>query len=343
MKPGAPLIFASLASLFLGAGAFFSPVLLFIWTIFCFILLPFIIIDGLLLFFWTDRLSVTRKINPVLSLGCPAPVNLTVTKTGKGMSPSGFSIFDIFDDSMNTETLPIIVKKSGFAVKTEGEGSIFEYQVTPFERGRWEFLSCELLLNSFLRFWRLKVTHRTKNSGLTYPDFSNIASEKSLRALLQDSGEKTLRRRGAGIEYLGLRDFQTGDSVRAIDWRATSRRQKPIVREYQDDQDQNVLLLLDSGYRLHRRDISAENDVLQFDCALSAALLLAYTVLKHGDSVSAGVFGNEERWLPPRKGKAAFPSLMNGLFDVQSAGSPSSPFAALENAVSKLKRRTLSL
>jgi uncharacterized protein (DUF58 family) len=108
------------------------------------------------------------------------------------------------------------------------------------------------------------------------------------------------------------------------------------VREYQEEQDQQVLFLLDSGYRLHRR----EGERMQFDSALEAVLLLSWVSLKHGDSVSVGTFGNGKRWIYPRKGLSAFPGLMNGLCDVFSAPVPSSPFSCLEDALARLKRRT---
>ena len=125
--------------------------------------------------------------------------------------------------------------------------------------------------------------------------------------------------------------------MRAIDWRASSRtrqldgRIKIIVREYQDEQDQQVLFALDSGYRLLGR---------QFDSALNALLLLSWVALKHGDSVAAQSFGASERWLPPRKGKSAITGLLRGFSDLQSAPVPSSPFSALEQALARLRRRT---
>jgi uncharacterized protein (DUF58 family) len=139
------------------------------------------------------------------------------------------------------------------------------------------------------------------------------------------------------MEFMGLRDFQDGDSIRAIDWRATSRtrrldgRVKLIIREYQDEQDQQVLFILDSGYRLPDHE---------FDSALNALLLLAWAALKHGDAVAAQSFGPSERWIPPRKGRSALTGLLNGLYDLRSSPAPSSPFSALEQALTRLRRRT---
>jgi uncharacterized protein (DUF58 family) len=70
-------------------------------------------------------------------------------------------------------------------------------------------------------------------------------------------------------------------------------------------------------------------------------LLLSYVALKHGDAVAAASFGARDCWIPPRKGMSAYTGLMNGLYDLHSAPVPSSPFSALENALSRLHRRSL--
>jgi uncharacterized protein (DUF58 family) len=220
----------------------------------------------------------------------------------------------------------------------------FEYSLIPLERGPWEFPGLQLLLGSPLGFWRLKVFHPVISRGRTYPDFKTIISQ-ALEGVPERTGFRGIRRRGQGMEFQSLRDYQAGDTVRNIDWRATGRRRKLVIREYQEEQDQQVLFLLDSGYRLHRLEAGPENSPgsvrrTQFDGALESAMFLAYIALKHGDSVAAGVFGGEERWLPPRKGMSALTGLMNSLYDLKSAPVPSSPFSILENALNRLHRRT---
>ncbi|MCL2277515.1 MAG: hypothetical protein FWC21_06405, partial [Treponema sp.] len=97
------------------------------------------------------------------------------------------------------------------------------------------------------------------------------------------------------------------------------------------EQDQQILLIIDSGYRLAD---------YHFDSALEAMLLLSYTALKHGDSAGAASFGARDIWIPPRKGINAFNNLMNSLYDLHSAPVPSSPFKAMENTLNHLNRRS---
>jgi uncharacterized protein (DUF58 family) len=243
---------------------------------------------------------------------------------------------------MDCQAFPAALDRNLFA--NNQDSACFEYTLVPRERGPWTFNGAEMLLGSALRLWQLKTFCPCKSLGRTYPDFSRIkaAAGAELRFLPEQNGIKQMRRRGQGMEFKNLRDFKEGDTMKAVDWRATSRkrsmdgRTKLIVREYQEEQDQHVLFLLDTGYRLHR----SEGSALQFDKALEALLLLSWVSLKHGDSVSVGTFGGTRRWLYPRKGTSAFPHLMNGLFDLASSAAPSSPFSCLEEALSRLKRRT---
>jgi uncharacterized protein (DUF58 family) len=164
-----------------------------------------------------------------------------------------------------------------------------------------------------------------------------LAQGKEIRGKPEKGEIRQIRKRGQGLEFESLRDYQEGDSIRLIDWRATSRnyrmdgKLKLIVRKYQEEQDQQILFIIDSGYRLPDH---------HFDSALEALMLLSYIALKHGDAVAAASFGAHDLWIPPRKGMSAYTGLMNGLYDLHSSPVPSSPFLALENALSRLHRRS---
>jgi uncharacterized protein (DUF58 family) len=342
MKPGPFLFVVSLLWLLLGAAVFFYDPLSLVWLYTGLVVLVLSIGDFLFLFFLQGRPKITREIPVSLAQGRPFKARLLIRRDGGFFPHCGIFLFDLYPPSMDCSAFPALLDRKLFE---DGRDSVcFEYTLVPRERGVWAFQGAELLLGSVLRFWRLKVFCPCKSRGRTYPDFSRIkaAAGADLRFLPEQNGIKQVRRRGQGMEFKILRDFQEGDTMRAVDWRASSRkrsmdgRTKLIVREYQEEQDQQVLFLLDTGYRLHR----SEGRVLQFDKALEALLLLSWVSLKHGDSVSVGTFGRTRRWLYPRKGISAFPHLMNGLFDLTSSAAPSSPFSCLEEALSRLKRRT---
>ena len=338
MRPGPAFIAAALGWFLLGAVGFFSDAVSLVWLFAGLSLLPLVIADGLALFFLADRLDVKRSVSSSLAQDESASVKLQIRRSGRGFLPFRILLWDLHPSSLETQSFPALLERKLLAA-ADGQPLFFEYSLLPVRRGQWTFAGTELLLSSLCRFWRLKVFHPCESSGRTYPNFKKIKADTDLRGLLERSGVKNIRMRGQGMEFRSLRDYQEGDSIRAVDWRATSRRRKVIVREYQEEQDQQVLFLLDSGYRLHRLDEETGNRT-QFDSALEAVLLLSWISLKHGDSAAVGTFGSSRRWLSPRKGTQAFPVLMNGLYDLVSAPVPSSPFSALEDALARLKRRT---
>ena len=340
MKPGPVLAAVSLGWFFLGAAGFFSDMVSFIWLLTGISLLPVIIIDGLVLFFLGDRLDVKREIASSLAQGENVKAKLEIRRGNRIFLPFKIMLWDLYHSSMESDAFPALVERKPLAGQKPGGAVFFEYTLVPKVRGPWFFGGTELLLSSPCRFWLLKAFHACKSSGRTYPDFKKIkaAAGTDLRGLLERTGAKNVRMRGQGLEFRSLRDYQDGDSIRAVDWRATSRRRKVIIREYQEEQDQQILFLLDSGYRLHR--LEDEGGRTQFDSALEAVLLLSWVSLKHGDSVALSAFGSSRRWISPRKGIKAFPVLMNSLYDLSSSPSPSSPFSALEDALTHLKRRT---
>ena len=349
MKPGPALAIIALVWFFLGAAGFFSDFISLIWLFAGLCILPLAIADALLLFFLGDRLEIKRSVPSSLAQGESVIAEIELRRGGRSFLPYKILLWDLHPASMETKAFPALLDRKLLA---DGGPLIFEYSLLPKKRGQWFFRGAELLLSSPCRLWRLKVFHECSTLVRIYPDFKKIkaAAGTDLRGLLERTGIKNIRMRGQGMEFRSLRDYQEGDSIRAVDWRATSRRQKVIIREYQEEKDQQILFLLDSGYRLHRLEESGANHEpnglygpkgrVQFDSALEAVLLLSWISLKHGDSVAVGSFGLGNRWISPRKGVSAFPLLMNGLYDLSSGPVPSSPFSALEDALTRLKRRT---
>ena len=332
--PGRSLFITSLLYLFLGCAAFFFEDFFLIWLLAGIGLVPFILCDLFILILLGDRLQAERKIPSSLAQGEHAQVKLLIRRTKQPLLPFSIKLFDLYPDTMSAAAFPTSLDRK--TLKTQ-DAFIFNYNLMPEERGPWFFSGMEFLFGSILRFWRLRVTHNIISRGRTYPNFKQMARGAQLKGKFEKGEIRQIRKRGQGLEFESLRDYQEGDSIRSIDWLATSRnyrldgKLKPIVRNYQEEQDQQILFIIDSGYRLPD---------IQFDSALEAMLLLSYVALKHGDAVAAASFGSRNCWIPPRKGTSAFTGLMNSLYDLHSEPVPSSPFAALENALGRLHRRS---
>ncbi|HEX6937951.1 MAG TPA: DUF58 domain-containing protein [Longimicrobiales bacterium] len=119
-----------------------------------------------------------------------------------------------------------------------------------------------------------------------------------LQRQLALAGVRTVRRRSERGEFESLREYVRGDDPRTIDWKATARRGAPMVRRYQAERSQNVLLAIDAGRLMTERIAGRE----RLDHALAAALLLADVAAAYGDRVGFLVFGGRvEQYRAPSR------------------------------------------
>ena len=100
-------------------------------------------------------------------------------------------------------------------------------------------------------------------------------------------GVKRMRYAGEGTEFESLREYMHGDDYRDIDWKATARRGRPIVRSFEAERSQTIVLAVDAGRLMMPR----VTGLTKLDRAVNAALLLAYLGTERDDLVGLLVFG----------------------------------------------------
>ncbi|WP_232802330.1 DUF58 domain-containing protein [Alloalcanivorax mobilis] len=188
------------------------------------------------------------------------------------------------------------------------------YPYRPTRRGRVAFGDIELWRPSPGRLWEGRCQVPAARQVPVYPDFSPIA--RAALAVDKSTARFGLRvqpRSGEGLEFHELRDYQSGDSPRRIDWKASARRQRLISRHFQDEQNQTLWILLDGGRRMGL----PIGELTAFDHGLNAALLLAWSALRLGDRSGAMLFSAEPpRWIDPVRGASGIHQLLKGFFDV---------------------------
>ncbi len=190
----------------------------------------------------------------------------------------------------------------------------FAYQLRPTLRGNAEFDVPYVRIASQLQLWWHLHRIGPAQSIKVFPDFSQLLGHKlsATDRRAPTAGSIRKRRRGEGTDFRQLREYRQGDSLRSIDWKATARLQKPIAREYQEERDQQVVFLLDTGRRMLARDETGSH----FDHALNAVLTLGFLAQRQGDAIGLMSFGGTSRWLSPQKGRAGLDRLMSGVYDL---------------------------
>jgi uncharacterized protein (DUF58 family) len=119
-----------------------------------------------------------------------------------------------------------------------------------------------------------------------------------MRNRLREAGFRSVRQRGEGGSFESLREYVRGDDPRTLDWKATARRGTPIVRQFELERRQNVVIAIDAG-RLMTQKVG---DRERLDYALTAALLLADVARVHDDAVGLLVFSDRvENFVPPAR------------------------------------------
>ena len=114
-----------------------------------------------------------------------------------------------------------------------------------------------------------------------YPDLQQLDQYALLARTNRLSllGVRRTRRIGQDHEFERLRDYTVDDNHKQIDWRATARRSKLTVRDYQATQCQQIVFLIDCG----RMMTNESAGLTLLDHSLNAMLMLSYVALRQGD------------------------------------------------------------
>jgi uncharacterized protein (DUF58 family) len=102
--------------------------------------------------------------------------------------------------------------------------------------------------------------------------------------------------RGNGIEFDEVRDYRTGDDVRAIDRNVSARFGRPYVKLYREEREVSLCVALDQSVSMLERGASERS---RYEQALLAMCLLGFSAEKAGQQFAAVFFGSEVRQVWP--------------------------------------------
>ena len=285
-----------------------------------------------------SNVKLVRRLPPAFAVGVQKPV--IVELEAEGQRDWACRLYDHADPSLLIEGMP-----REFSIRA-GKQVEMSYSVTPTRRGEVVFEPADVQVRSRFGFCELMERLGEREERRVYPDFQQIARYAWLAGdrRLQEIGIKTYQQRGEGTDFKQLSEYRYGDPVRHIDWKATLRMGKPVIREFQDERDQCVLLLIDSGRRMRADDRTGGIGTSHFDQVLNAVMLLSYVALKQGDAVGAMTFGTPlgaERSFSPRKGAQTLDALMGALYAVQPTPTHSDYVAAAQTLLARYPKRAL--
>jgi uncharacterized protein (DUF58 family) len=252
--------------------------------------LPWLAIGFLLLLFAADRIllrrasfEVRRVLPPRLSLDRPSPVALEI----RSRSPFGLAVAasDDLAPALEGNCLP-----APHAI-LPGETLTLGFDATPVVRGEHDLGPVHLRATGPLGLATVQRSFPCPGRVKVYPDWGIVSSYEALllSGRTRQIGMRSVREAGEGWEFANLRDFQSGDDPRHVDWKSSRRRSKLTWRTREPERQQEVLLLVDSG----RLSTSLWRRRERLEVVLRAAGLLAWVVTRSYDAVGIVTFSSK--------------------------------------------------
>ena len=150
------------------------------------------------------------------------------------------------------------------------------------------------------------------------------------------AGEYVSAFKGRGMEFSEVREYQPGDDVRLIDWNVTARMNQPFIKEFKEERELTVMLLV---------DVSSSGEFgsagkLKNEVAAEIASILAFAAIKNNDKIGLIVFSDKiEHTIPPKKGKAHIWNIIRTILNFKPEGKGTNISLPLEYLLNIQKRK----
>ena len=221
-----------------------------------------------------------------------------------------------------------------------GGGASARTAIHPSRRGRFAPSEVVLRVDGPLRLAARQTRRPLPGVLRVYPPFRSRAEAELRidRARILEVGLRSAKGRGGGTEFDALREYQVDDEFRRIDWAATARVGKPIVRTYRAERNQTVVVLLDTGRTMAAR--VAEGPRL--DHAMDAVMMLTAVATRLGDRAGLVAFDAEVRGVvPPGHARDQLSRVTEAVYDLDARLVESDYRGAFVQALTRFRRRAL--
>lgn len=163
-----------------------------------------------------------------------------------------------------------------------------------------------------------------------------ILSRKAARDLF--AGEYHSAFRGRGMEFSQVREYQSGDDSRFIDWNVSSRLGRLYVKQFVEERELTIILAIDLSASL--RFASVLKSKKEIAAELSA--LIAFTAMLNNDKVGLLLFSDRvEQYTPPLKGRTHLLRVIRDIMEFQPQGRRTAIGAALAYLTSLIKKKAI--
>jgi uncharacterized protein (DUF58 family) len=133
--------------------------------------------------------------------------------------------------------------------------------------------------------------------------------------------------RGKAFEFEGYRSYNPDDDAQTIDWKATARSGKLLVKQFKEEQDFKVMFVIDVGEHM----VAGSTKKLKCEYMAEAAAALGHLILESGDKIGLILYNDHVKdVILPQRGNTHFQYFSDVLSDSSTYGGGSNISAVLD-------------
>lgn len=145
--------------------------------------------------------------------------------------------------------------------------------------------------------------------------------------------------KGRGMEFSEVREYEAGDDVRLIDWNVTARTGRPHVKQFAEERELTIMLLVDASGSGQFGSI----DQTKNEIAAEIAALIAFSAIRNNDKVGLIMFTDRvEKFVAPKKGRLHVLRVIREILYFQPESRGTNISCAIEYLMRVTSRRTVA-
>lgn len=263
--------------------AFFFPWMMVLAHILLLLVFLAAMVESLFLFSRKENISAQRILPEKLSNGDENPVKIDLRNN------YSFKVnINVIDE------IPFQFQKRDFLIKKQiesGKNAYFQYILEPKERGEYSFGALNVYASSPLGFVAKRFRFQKDAMLAAYPSFIHLRKYE-LMALQNEvllGGIKKIRKLGHTMEFEQIKEYVPGDDIRTVNWKATSKTNRLMVNQFQDEKSQRIFMIIDKGrtMKMPFKGLSL------LDYSINASMALSHIILKKSDRAGMMTFSKK--------------------------------------------------
>ncbi len=263
-----------------------------------------------------ETLEVTREIDKrKIFQDDFLHVKLIVKNSGSHRIDS-IDIFDVYP-----EIFRLVLGQNRIRTRIDPNQEIkFSYILQAPLRGKFTFGPTKFQIYDRLEFRFEEMSGENFEELLIYPNVEEVRIMESLakkRRVGHMFGIHKTRQMSLGTDFTGIRKYEVGDEYRRIDWKASARTQKLMMRQYETERNIRMFIILDIGATM----AAGRPENSKLEAAIRAALMLAKMAMERKDHVGLLSWSTKQHsFLKPGLGDAHYYRMLDLLAEISPGG-----------------------